>query len=353
MTRTRSLLVASAVVIAAACAPADARSIPDTDPPAPAGGTTVTVVDTTLPTLLTASGVAAPVREATLSTRLMSAVTAVLVLEGELVKAGQVLVRLDARDLAAKQEQVTANVSAADAMHAQAEAHAARIRALFADSAAPKAMLEQAEAQLAQAAAARRAARAAGAELDAVGAYAEIRAPFAGVVTRRFVDPGAFAAPGAPLVTVQDASTLRVTVHVTPDAVRGLRAGQALAVTIEGQRAEATIEGVVPAGGSLHAVNAIVKNADRRFLAGSSAEVAITTGTHRALAVPAGAIEREGDLTAVRVRTASGDVRRFVRLGAPTGALVEVTAGLRVGETVLVRGPAAASTDAAPAARER
>lgn len=348
------LLLIAAAGFTAACADADARAVPGA--PAPDGTATasaVVVADTALPTILSASGVAAPVREATLSTKLMSAVTAVLVQEGDAVRAGQVLVRLDARELAARQEQVTANVAAADAMYAQAEAHVARIRVLFADSAAPKAMLEQAEAQLAQAASGRRAARAAGAELDAVGSYAEIRAPFAGVVTRRLVDPGAFAAPGAPLVTVQDASALRVTVHVTPDAARGLRAGQVVPVAIEGEAADATVEGVVPAMGSLHAVNAIVRNADRRFLAGSSAELAIARGAHRALAVPAEAVEREGDLTAVTVRTAGGDVRRFVRLGARAGALVEVTSGLRAGESVVVRRTAEAPAVAAPAARER
>jgi RND family efflux transporter MFP subunit len=258
------------------------------------------------------------------------------------VKAGQVLVRLDARELAAKQEQVTANVSAADAMYAQAEAHAARLRALFADGAAPKAMLEQAEAQLAQASSGRRAARAAGAELDAVGSYAEIRAPFAGVVTQRFVDRGAFAAPGAPLVTVQDASKLRLTVHVTPDAARGLRAGQAVDVLIEGVAAKATIEGVVPAMGSLHAVNALVENRDRQYLAGSSAALAIAQGSHRALAIPTAAIAREGDLVAVTVRSPdnAGDMRRFIRIGAAAGTLTEVTAGLRAGEQVVLAPPA-------------
>ena len=63
--------------------------------------------------------------------------------------------------------------------------------------------LERAEAGL-------QAARAGEAELEAAGAYAEIRAPFAGTVVRRSVDPGAFVAPGQPIATVQDASKLRV-----------------------------------------------------------------------------------------------------------------------------------------------
>jgi len=59
-----------------------------------------------------------------------------------------------------------------------------------------------------QAEAGLRAANASGAEVESVRDYAVVRAPFAGIVTRRFVDPGAFAAPGMPLATIQDASRL-------------------------------------------------------------------------------------------------------------------------------------------------
>lgn len=334
----RLLTAASAALFLAACAPAAARTpLPEASGATLADtGTVITVADTTLPVVIHAAGVAAPVREATLSTRLMAAVTAVLVTEGDVVRAGQPLVRLDARDLEAKREQVQASRAAAEAMVAQAAAHTARLRALFADDAAPKAMLEQAEVQLVQAESQRQAARAAAAELDAVSAYAEIRAPFAGVVTRRFVDPGDFAAPGAPVAVVQDASALRVTVHAAPDAVRALRAGDRVPATIEGVAATATIEGVVPAMGSLHAVNALVENRDGRLAAGSAATLALPAGTQRGIAVPVEALVREGDLVGVVVRTEGGDIRRWVRTGAMADGLVEVTSGLRAGDRVVL-----------------
>lgn len=341
---TTYTIIAASTLAAAACGVGEAREVD-----APAGAATVaaattadalvaTVVDTMLPTTLTADGVAAPIREAMLSTKLMATVTEVLVQEGDLVRAGQLLARLDARDIAARSDQVQANVSAARAQAAQAAAQAARMRALFADDAAPKAMLEAAETQLAQAEAGLRAATAAGAELSAMGSYAEIRAPFAGRVTQRFVDPGAFAAPGAPIVTVQDAARLRLTVHVAPEAARGLRAGQVLDAMIEGRPAKARIEGVVPAMGNLQAVNAIVDNAHGDHLSGSAAALLLGTGAHRAIAVPVDAIRQEGDLVGVVVRTGTGDAKRWVRLGARAGDLVEVTSGLRAGEQVVRRG---------------
>lgn len=330
----RPFLAASAVLLLAACSPAIAA---DTETPsAPLGGVAVTVVDTTIPTMHTATGVAAPIREATLSTKLMSAVTAVLVTEGAVVRHGQPLLRLDVRDLDAKREQVTANLAAADAMLAQASAQAARIRSLFADGAAPKAMLEAAEAGLTQATSAKRAAEGAGRELDALGQYAVLTAPFAGVVTQRFVDAGALAAPGAPLLTVQDGSTLRLTVHATPDAVRGLRAGARLDVEIEGVPATAIVEGVVPAMSGLYAVNALVENRTGAFLAGSSATAQLPGGTAQAVVVPRAALIHEGDLVGVVVRTPAGDMRRWIRVGRESGDVVEVTSGLRAGDRVVL-----------------
>lgn len=298
---------------------------------------TATAIDTLLPTLLFADGVASPMREAMLSTKLMATVNEVLVEEGDLVRAGQLLIRLDARDLDAKTEQVAASVAAAQAQQAQAAVHVARMRALFAEDAAPKAMLDQAETQLAQADAGLRAARAVAAEVTAIGSYARIRAPFAGRVTRRFVDPGAFAAPGAPLITVHDDARLRLTVHVTPEAARSLRAGQTIDATIEGTPAKARIEGLVPAMGNLYAVNAIVENPKGEFLAGSAAALELSGAVHHAVAIPFDAVTRTGDLTGVVVRTNTGDVHRWVRLGARAGDLVEVTSGLRAGEQVLSR----------------
>jgi RND family efflux transporter MFP subunit len=332
----RSTVVVLAAGIVAACAPADAR-VPDVDATDTATGTVITLADTTLATTLEAAGVAAPLREATLSTKLMASVVGVDVLEGSVVRAGQVLVRLDARDLAAKREQVQAGLAAAQAMHAQARAQVARMRALHADDAAPTAMLEQAETQFAQATAGLRVAQAASAELAAVESYAALTAPFGGTVTARFVDPGAFAAPGAPLVHLQDASQLRVTVHVSPDVARKLATGARVNVRIEGQPDVATVEGVVPAMGGLYAINARVGNRDGRHPANGAATLAVPTGTKRGIAVPEAALLREGDLVGVLLRTADGDVRRWIRTGAISNGLVEVTAGLRAGDRVVIR----------------
>jgi RND family efflux transporter MFP subunit len=318
---------------------------------------TITVAETTITATFEAAGVAEPIERATLSTRLMGSVTHVLVREGDRVARGQTLARVDARDVEAKRTQVDAGIAAAEAVYRDALTQAERFRALYADSAATRFQLDQVETGLARAEAGLRTARASREELDAVGAYSEIRSPFGGIVTKRYVDPGAFAAPGAPVVEVQDASRLRVSVTAPPRIAGALKRGQAIAAAIEGQAVRATIEGVVPAPtGAVYTVNAIVANADRRFLPGSAATLNVPEGQRQAILIPAGALVREGDLTGVRVPTATGSDLRWVRTGTEyrvpstehpagdestrysvlgTSVLVEVLSGLLPGDVIL------------------
>lgn len=324
---------------------------------------TFTVRDTTITATFDAVGLAEPVQQATLSTKLMGSVTAVLVKEGDRVTPGTVLARIDARDLEAKRAQVDAGIAAAEAVYQDALVQARRFRALYSDSAATRYQLDQVETGLARAESGLRTAQASRAELDAVAEYAEVRAPFAGIVTRRHVDPGAFAAPGAPIAELQDASRLRISVSIPPAVGARLARGQQVDAEIDGRVAVATIEGVVPSSaGGVYTVNALVDNAKGQFLTGASATIRVPQGARPALLVPAKAVVREGDLLGVRVRTGQGVELRWVRVGtayrepgaahdaverghdvggtqdaAPSPeAMVEVLSGLKAGDVVLL-----------------
>lgn len=339
------LVVTASALTLAACggspdeAPAPTRLLASAE-----GMRAVAVVDSLLPDVSEAVGTAAPMLSATLSTKLMAAVTAVHVQEGDVVREGQLLVSLDARDIDAKSAQAKGNLQSAQAMLADAEVQTARLRALFADSAAPKAQLDAAEAGLARAKAMVVAAEGGVAEAGAVRAYGSLRAPFNGVVTQRLVDPGAFAAPGMPLVTVQQSSSLRVSAMVPPGVAQALARGRAVSLTLEGAEATGTIEGVVAApSGGLYTVNVLVRNPDGRYPTGGSATLLLPGAPRTVRLVPQEAITREGDLTGVLVKTSDGSVeRRWVRLGRTRGPLVEVLSGVQAGDTVLI----AATTEA-------
>lgn len=335
-----SIMVLAAVI---SCGEAPAtespRAVVAVDP-----GHVIVLRDTVIPDHASASATTEPVLSAMLSTKLMARVVDVLVREGDIVAAGAVLVRLDDRDLVARREQADAGVRAADAVHNEARLQAQRFRSLFADNAAPRAQLDAAEAGLVRAEQAVRGARAIAAEVDALTDYAEVRSPFAGMVVQRLVDPGAFTAPGMPLLRIDDPSRLRVVAAVPPSTASAVRRGSTIGVSIEGTAVTGKVEGVVPVpGASLVHVQVLVDNNSRRFSSGSAATVSIPGAPRKALLVPVTALVRNGDLVGVRVRTGGRILTRWVRLGREQAETVEVLSGLAAGDSIVV--PAAPAGD--------
>ncbi len=343
--RAAVIVAAAGAIVLAACggdheeAPAQVvASVPE--------GEAFTVSAAPRTAYLHAAGVVRPFADATLSTKLMGSVTEVLVQEGDAVRRNQPLLRIDARDLGAQRQQVDAAQAEAQAVLAEAELHVRRMRALYEDDAAPRAQLDAAETGYTRALAGVAAARASAAELSAVSSYSVVRAPFDGIVVQRMVDPGSFAAPGAPLLTVQDPSRLRISVSASPDAVRQVQPGSRVSADIEGFVVTATVEGVVPGMAGLFTVNAIVENAGAALPSTGAAELALPQGTRTTVVVPARAIRRQGDLTGVYLRQGDAVLTRWVRVGPAAADSVEVLGGLRDGDVIIV--PRGGSSTPAP-----
>jgi len=303
-------------------------------------GVPYVVRDSLVESVQEATGTAAPRLSADLSTRLMGKVVSVSVKEGDLVSAGQLLLRVDGQDLAARSEGLASGLDASRSQLALAEAQLRRMRALYADSALPKASLDQAETELERARAALSQVRAQDAELRSIQGYSRIAAPFPGKVVARLVDPGMMATPGAPLLRVEDASLLRLSVSTTTATARNLSAGSMVAARVDGREVFARIEGIVPSGtGNMSIVNAIVDNRKDSFASGAVATLLLPRGSRLARLVPTIGLLREGDLVGVWVRTAQGDFRRWIRVGSQVGDRVEVLSGLGEGDTVIVPSP--------------
>ena len=333
-TPPKAVAAAGLILVMSACSSPEHEK-PET--PRRVTGTTYIVKDTAVQSILEVSGTATPLRQATLSTKLMGTVLEVRAQEGDRVSAGQTLVRVDARDLAAKHSQASAAIAEAEAVRREAAIQAGRIRALYADSAATRAQLDAVETGLARADAGVRAARASSAELAAVSAYSAVRAPFTGIVTKRFVDPGAFAAPGSPLLTIQDGDQLRIVASATPNVAAALRRGQRIDAVVETREVVAVVEGIVPSSsGNMYTINALVANSGGGILPGSTATLRISSGSRRAFLVPLSAVIHQGDLTGVTVRLGDADGLRWIRLGRISGDMVEVESGLRAGDVVIV-----------------
>lgn len=299
-------------------------------------GTVHVVRDSVVESDLEVTGTAAPRLSADLSTRLMGRILSISVKEGDVVHPGQLLLRVDGSDLAARSEGVASAMAASSSQLELAETQVRRMRALHADSAVPRSALDQAEAELQRARAGVAQVRSQEGELRSIQGYSRIASPFTGRVVARLVDPGMMSSPGQPLLRVEDASILRVSAATTASTAQALLPGTRVKARIDGREAVARIEGVVPSGvGNLAMVNALVDNPDGVYPSGTVATLYLPRGTRTVRLVPRECVEQEGDLVGVWARTPQGDVRRWIRVGDAVGPFFELISGLAAGDTLI------------------
>ncbi len=304
--------------------------------------------------LLSFTGTTVPSDRAEVSTRTMGFVGEVAVKEGDFVKKGQLLIRIDPRDTRARIEaarrqvlQAQKRLEAALARYRAAEKTYNRYRELLKEGAVTPQEFDTVEAQFRSAQAELEAVRAgvemAKQNLRAVSAglsYAEIRAPFDGYVVRKNVDVGDMAAPGAVLLVLEK-PPYRVEFELPERFYGKVKPGDRVAVRIESLRRETTAEVVevepsVDPSARTFRVKALLK--DRSVRGGFFARVYLKE-EDRILLIPRKAVYRKWDLTAVWVVEEDGVLRlRFVRLGREMGDRVEVLSGLSEGERVVVEG---------------
>jgi RND family efflux transporter MFP subunit len=190
--------------------------------------------------------------EAALSSRILAPVTAVAVREGDPVRRGQELVRLEAGELENAVQAAAAGVSAADVAFATQRDASARDRVLFEAKAISQEDWDRSRANEAAAESRLVAAREG---LDAARRrrdYAVVAAPFDGVVARRDVDPGDLAAPGKALLTLVRRGGVRVRVKLPAELLTGVAVGGALALDAPEAPVEARITRVFPAMDASH-----------------------------------------------------------------------------------------------------
>ena len=193
-------------------------------------------------------GVVEAVQQAALTAQTAGRVTVVNVDVNDRIAAGDVLLRLTTVEQQAGSNIARAQLRAAEAAAAEAEANYARYAALGSKQFVSRLQLGQARAARDGAVAARDAARAqltqAGQQTD----YTVVRAPFAGIVSARQVQPGESVAPGQPLLSVYAPGALRIEVQVPQSDTVAIRAAnRAQVVLADGRSIDATEMTVFPA----------------------------------------------------------------------------------------------------------
>jgi len=173
--------------------------------------------------------------------------------------------------------------------------------------------------------------------------YAKIAAPFDGIVTVKHTDVGGLAAPGAPLLTLEDNRRYWLEVSVPDSQIRGLGPRQSLQVSIEAAAfsGAAAISEILPAADAATRTTLVRLDIPARggLRSGLFGRAAIPLGRRQAIQVARQAIVERGQLQGVYVVGQDNIARfRLIRTGATRQDAVEVLSGLTSGEQIVLAG---------------
>lgn len=261
---------------------------------------------------------------------------------GAVVKAGDVLVKLDDRQASLALAEAKANVELARSKLALAESELTRNQPLAKARAIAEADYQRLKAERDARAADLAAAEARLGMAEKSLADATIRAPFAGLVAERMVSAGEYVRADSPVARVVGVDRLRLELAVPEGDVSRVLQGQAVefsVATFPGQSFAGVIKFIGPAIREASRdllVEAVVQNADGKLKPGLFAEARLKVGEEIGLAVPVGAVRTEGPRRKVFVIEKGQILERLVESGEAKEGFVEIRRGVAKGEVVVL-----------------
>lgn len=324
--------------------------------------------------LLTATGYVVAQRAAAVASKGTGRLEELRVEEGDQVKAGDIIARLEAADVTASLGAARAAQKEAEAAveYAKAQAREARLRFDRVSGLRDKQLASEAEYDQARAAsesaeanvvAAEAGLRAAAANVEWAEVQVEntiIRAPFDGTVLTKTADVGEVVAPFASssssrgaVVTIADMSSLEVEADVSESNIQQIRVGQPCLITLDALPAEpyrGRVKKVVPTADRSKAtvmVKVAFDQLDGRVLPEMSAKISFlpsdlqsdAVSTKTVLTVPSSAVVQRNGAAAVFVVKQGRVSMRPVETGQTYGGAVEVRAGVELGDVVVIAPP--------------
>ncbi len=295
---------------------------------------------------ITASGKIEAANSANLSTRMMGFVKNIHVKVGDKVKKGQLLLSINNTDLQAKLAQVNASITEATAAFNNAQKDFNRFKNLFADGSASQKELDDMTAHYTMAKARLEAAKQMKNEIQAQFAYVNIRAPFSGVVTNKFIKKGDMANPGTPLISVETPTLFQVITMVPESDITKIKPGtkvnvlvKSLNKTITGNVTEVSTS--AQNTGGQYIVKIVLDKTETPILSGMYATVQFpvekTNTTSPMVLVSTEALIHKGELTGVyTVSQNNTAILRWLRLGRTYGDKTEVLSGLNADENYII-----------------
>jgi membrane fusion protein, multidrug efflux system len=265
---------------------------------------------------------------ATIEAKVSARIEALLVAPGQTIKAGEPVAQLDAREVQAKLDQALA-------LREQATRDLARARDLLGKKVTTQAEFDSVLAR-------ERVATGLVKETETLLGYTKLVAPFDGIVTRKLADVGDLAAPGKPIVEIEDPCALRFEADVPEALIGNLQLGATLSVRV------GTVQ--TPVEGTVVEMAPIADAASRTFLvkldlpptesarSGQFGRVWVATGDYRTIRVPAAAVVARGQMDTVFVVARNRAQLRIVRTGKRIDQEVELLSGIEPGESIAIEG---------------
>ena len=310
-----------------------------------------------VPDLLEAVGTVRAAQTSDASSQMMGNIVEIRAHEGDHVQRGQVLAviydsqpravvdRATAAELAAQQQQV-----GADSDLALAESTLKRYQTLLEKKSVSPQEFDEVKARQQAALARRDMTKAGQAQAQAALSqartsldYTRIRAPFEGVVAGKKADSGTLASPGMPIFTIEDVHRFRLEATVNESDLQYVRTGQQVPVLIDAlgnTGLKGKVVQIVPAADSASRtfLVKIELPTDTRLRSGLFGRAQFSRGERQALLIPRSAVVERGQLQGIYVLDQNKIASlRYITLGKPSGAEVEVLAGLQNGERLVAK----------------
>jgi len=271
------------------------------------------------------SGAVTSDHRVSISSRISGYIRKLSVREGDQVKKGQVLVRVD--PVNARQSLLQSQADMADA-----KADLKRYEELFRARAVSRQQLDRTRLRY-------KVARSQVEQARNQLAYAEVRSPVQGVVVEKRMSKGDLASPGVAILTLEDPTSLLVETYVSEQFVSGIHIGDKVEVEITSikRRLVGVVRQVVQAADAV-SHQFLIKIAlpdDSGVRPGMFAQTGFRIGDRRVLMIPLYAVINRSGLKGLYILDAKGIAHyRQIRIGRQSGDRVEVLAGLHEGDVI-------------------
>jgi len=300
-------------------------------------------------TFISSSGKVEAVQNANLSTRMMGFVNNIHVNVGDKVSKGQLLISINSADISAQKAQVDASITEATAALKNAKKDFNRFTALFKENSASQKEMDDISANYEMSKARLESANQMKNQVNAQLSYSNIRAPFSGIITGKFVNTGDMANPGMPLISIENPSMFQIISMLPESQITSIKTGTKVNVVLKStnQLITGTITEVSSSAkntGGQYLVKVLLDKTEVKLLSGMFTSVQFpivknikNTNEPNSVLISQSALIKQGQLTGVyTIGNENTAILRWLRIGKTFGNQVEVLSGLSESEHYII-----------------